>query len=441
MTRLSLRLRSALLALLALAIFIPVTVLTLDKAYTESLTQAKHNELKLMNLALVSAFELDGDVPYMPELLYEEQLNLPDSGYIGIIVFRNKVVWKSASALHNEVIATLPAPATGDEEFITEDGGALSNTGSYFSYAFTAEFAAADSFEPVHFYIMNSRQEFNLERDAFTGTLWKWLLLLAAGLLVLIIAGITFVLNPVRELINEIRLTASGRQGALTRHYPKEFTPLKNSINRLLEAEAQQRSRYKNSLGDLAHSLKTPLAVAMGTNNLPDDAHDSLTQINNIIQRQLKRAAAAKAGWQASVTVAPLAQKLLNAMEKVHRDRSLNINMAGDTGCQFKGDETDLMEMMGNLLDNACKAASTTVLLTLEQEEGWSHIRIEDDGPGIPPDQKDALLERGERLDTYAEGQGIGMAVVADLVAIYEGRLDIADSTLGGAAVTLSFPV
>ena len=145
MTRLSLRLRSALLALLALAIFIPVTVLTLDKAYTESLTQAKHNELKLMNLALVSAFELDGDVPYMPELLYEEQLNLPDSGYIGIIVFRNKVVWKSASALHNEVIATLPAPATGDEEFITEDRGALSNTGSYFSYAFTAEFAAAEA--------------------------------------------------------------------------------------------------------------------------------------------------------------------------------------------------------------------------------------------------------------------------------------------------------
>ena len=441
MTNLSLRLRSILLALLALVVFIPVAVLTLDKAYTESLTQAKHNELKLMNLALVSAFELDGATPYMPEVLYEEQLNLPDSGYIGLIIFRDKVVWKSASALNNEVLSPPASPDVGDERFIPEDSGALSNIDSYFTYAFTAEFASDSGFEAVHFYIFNNREEFNIEREAYLDTLWQWLLLLSAGLLVLLIVGINVVLAPVRGLIREIRLTASGHQPALDNTYPKEFTPLKNSINRLLEAEAQQRSRYKNSLGDLAHSLKTPLAAAMGTPELPEEAYESLTQIDHIIQRQLKRAAAAKTGWQASVDIAPVVDKLLSAMHKVHRDAGLKLSRTGEQACQFEGDGTDLMEMLGNVIDNACKAASSCVQVSLAQEPGWSHITIEDDGPGIPDNQKDALLERGERLDTYTEGQGIGMAVVADLVAIYEGRLDISDSELGGAAIRLSFPV
>lgn len=441
MTNLSLRLRSILLAVLALMVFVPFAVLTLDKAYTVSLTQAKHNELKLMNLALVSAFELDGNTPYMPEVLYEDQLNLPDSGYVGLIIFRDKVVWKSASALNNDVIAQPTTPAVGAERFVPEDTGALANIDSYFSYAFTAEFAAETGFEPVHFYIFNDRSEFNLERDTYLDTLWQWLLLLSTGLLVLLIVGINVVLAPVRELIREISLTASGHQPALSNTYPKEFTPLKNSINRLLEAEAQQRSRYKNSLGDLAHSLKTPLAAAVGTPGLPEDAHDSLSQINRIIQRQLKRAAAAKTGWQASVDVAPATDKLLRAMAKVYRDANLTLKREGKTDCRFEGDSTDLMEMLGNLIDNACKAASTTVIVTLDQEQGWSHILVEDDGPGIPDDQKDVLLARGERLDTYTEGQGIGMAVVADLVAIYEGRLDIGDSRLGGAAIKLSFPL
>ncbi|MEG3767362.1 ATP-binding protein [Alteromonas sp. 14N.309.X.WAT.G.H12] len=441
MINLSLRLRSTLLALIALTIFIPVTVFTLDKAFIESLTQAKHNELKLMNLALVSAFELNGDIPYMPELLYEEQLNLPDSGYIGLIVFRNKIVWKSASSLHNDLIASPPPPAVGDENFITDDSGAIDNIDHYFTYAFTAEFAAERNFEPVHFYILNDRQEFENERTAFVNNLWRWMLLLSAALMVLLIVGINVVLSPVRGLIKEISLTASGQQRHLTRHYPQEFTALKHSINRLLDSEEEQRSRYKNSLDDLAHSLKTPLAVAMGTDGLPAETQEALGQIHNIIQRQLKRAAASKSGWQATIDAVPLTEKLLNAMSKVHQDKQLKLFRTGSPTCKFKGDETDLMEMLGNILDNACKAANSQVRITLQQAEKWSYIVIDDDGPGIPNHLKSQLLARGARLDTYVEGQGIGMAVVADLIAIYEGRLEIKDSELGGAQISLSFPL
>lgn len=440
MKGLSLRLRNILVAVIALGLFIPATVFTLDKAYTSSLTQAKLDEMKLMSLALVSAFELDGDIPYMPELLYEEQLNLPDSGYVGMIAFRGKVVWQSASALNFTITTPPPAPEVGKERFTEDYRAKFDDDNRYFAYAFTAEFASATDFEPVRFYIFNDKQEFNAERSAFVDTVWQWMLLLSVGLLVLIVLGISLVLAPVRKLIDEIHLTARGEQKQLSANYPKEFDGLKQSINHLLQAEAEQRARYKNSHGDLAHSLKTPLAVANGASPLPEEAKDALGQIDQLIQRQLKRASAGKSGWQSAVPVTPVVKKLFAAMKKVHHDKHLTYTLEADESAKFAGDNTDLMELFGNLIDNASKAARTGVWVTVSVEGQWLTILIDDDGPGIPQEQKERLLLRGERLDTYTEGQGIGMAVVTDLVAIYEGQLSIQDAPQGGARIQVRFP-
>ncbi len=440
MKGLSLRLRSLLVAVIALGLFIPATVLTLERAYTTSLTQAKLNELKLMSLALVSAFELDGDIPYMPELLYEEQLNLPDSGYVGMIAFRDKVVWQSASALNFTITSPPPAPPVGEVQFTDDYRASFDDAQQYFAYTFSAEFAASSDFEPVRFYIFNDKQEFNAEREAFVDTVWQWMLLLSLGLLVLIVVGINVVLAPVRKLISEIHLTARGEQRQLAASYPSEFDSLKRSINHLLQAEAEQRARYKNSLGDLAHSLKTPLAVALGARPLPAEAEEALGQMNQLIQRQLKRASAGKSGWQTPIAIPPLVNKLFNAMQKVHRDKQLSYHLQADNDVMFAGDQTDLMEVLGNLIDNASKAARAGVWVTLKREGHWLTLLIDDDGPGIPPAQKQRLLLRGERLDAYQEGQGIGMAVVADLVAIYEGQLSIQDAPQGGARIQIRFP-
>ncbi|MCU7555287.1 ATP-binding protein [Alteromonas sp. ASW11-19] len=440
MKGLSLRLRSLLVAIIALGLFIPATVLTLERAYTTSLTQAKLNELKLMSLALVSAFELDGDIPYMPELLYEEQLNLPDSGYVGMIAFRDKVVWQSASALNFTITSPPPAPPVGEVQFTDDYRASFDDAQQYFAYTFSAEFAASNDFEPVRFYIFNDKQEFNAERDAFVDTVWQWMLLLSLGLLVLIVVGINVVLAPVRKLISEIHLTARGEQRQLAASYPSEFDSLKRSINHLLQAEAEQRARYKNSLGDLAHSLKTPLAVALGARPLPGEAEEALGQINQLIQRQLKRASAGKSGWQTPIAIAPLVNKLFNAMKKVHRDKQLSFRLNADNNATFAGDHTDLMEVLGNLIDNASKAARSGVWVTVKREGHWLTLLVDDDGPGIPPAQKERLLLRGERLDAYQDGQGIGMAVVSDLVAIYEGQLSIQDAPQGGARIQLRFP-
>lgn len=441
MKGLSLRLRSLIMALIALGLFIPVTVLTLDKAYTTSLTQAKFSELKLMSLALISAFELDGDIPYMPELLYEEQLNLPDSGYVGLIQFRDKTVWQSASALHYTIANPPPAPKVGEDTFLQHFAAGFDDKHEYFAYAFTAEFASTNDFEPVHFYILNDKQEFNTEREAFLTTVWRWMLLLSLGLVLLLVFGVNVVLAPVRVLIEEIQRTSKGEQKQLAHPYPPEFSGLKQSINQLLQSEAEQRSRYKNSLGDLAHSLKTPLAVANGTQALPDEAREALTQINQLVERQLKRASAGKSGWQAAVPIKPVVEKLVSALSKVYRDKDLSFSITDPNHIQFHGDNTDLMEMLGNLMDNACKAANSEVQVSLFKHGNWIGFHIDDDGPGIPEAKTQQMLQRGERLDTYTEGQGIGMAVVSDLVAIYEGKLAIEKAELGGARITLTFPL
>jgi two-component system sensor histidine kinase PhoQ len=440
MRQLSLRVRSILLAVVLLALFAPFTIFILDGAYTKSLTQAKMSELRLMNLGLLSAFELDGDVPYMPEVLYEEQLNLPGSGYIGVIVFRDTVIWQSASALEY----TLKAPSlrvdVGNELFLDNFETTIGNTNDFFVYAFTAEFASSNQFEPVHFYILNDKEQFSAERTTFVNTAWQWIATLCVILLIFIIVGISLVLAPVRKLINEIAHAASGNKKQLEARYPVEFDSLKRAINNLLTSEAEQRSRYKNSLGDLAHSLKTPLAAAMGTNALPFEAIESLTQIDNIIQRQLKRASAGKSGWQASIAVWPLLLKLADAMDKVYGHKHLKISLDGNDEAVFKGDQTDLMELCGNILDNACKAANSIVNVTVVENKEWLTVTIEDDGPGIPESERSTLLARGTRLDAYAEGQGIGMAIVSDLIAIYEGKLHIEKSPLGGASIQIKLP-
>ena len=440
MRQLSLRVRSILLAVVLLALFAPFTIFILDGAYTKSLTQAKMSELRLMNLGLLSAFELDGDVPYMPEVLYEEQLNLPGSGYIGVIVFRDTVIWQSASALEY----TLKAPSlrvdVGNELFLDNFETTIGNTNDFFVYAFTAEFASSNQFEPVHFYILNDKEQFSAERTTFVNTAWQWIATLCVILLIFIIVGISLVLAPVRKLISEIAHAASGNKKQLEARYPVEFDSLKRAINNLLTSEAEQRSRYKNSLGDLAHSLKTPLAAAMGTNALPFEAIESLTQIDNIIQRQLKRASAGKSGWQAPIAVWPLLLKLADAMDKVYGHKHLTISLDGNDEAVFKGDQTDLMELCGNVLDNACKAANSIVNVTVVENKEWLTVTIEDDGPGIPESERSTLLARGTRLDAYAEGQGIGMAIVSDLIAIYEGKLHIEKSPLGGASIQIKLP-
>jgi two-component system sensor histidine kinase PhoQ len=438
---LSLRLRSFAAALLALLIFIPLTAVTLERAFNSSLSQSMLQQLRVQSLALISEFELDstGSQAQMPEQLYNDQFNIPGSGLYAFIQSHDGVLWQSLSTLNWQQQPKFVAPDIGAEVFIED----FSMKNNYFLYAYTAEFEISEGYQPVSFYILQDKQVFNTEKSKFANTLWNWLGLIALLLLILLLVSLNAALLPISRLNKQIRQAESGQLKRIDQRYPPELEKLKNSINNLLDTEKLQRSRYKNSLSDLAHSLKTPLAVLAGTAGLPEQAKEPISQINLQIQRQLKRAVAGTTStFEQAVAIEPVVDKLFNAMHKVYADKNLTLtHVIQQRELGFNGDITDLMEILGNVIDNACKAAIKQVTVTALANVNELLIHIEDDGPGIPKDKREQLLERGTRLDSYKEGQGIGMAVVADLVSAYQGQLEIKQSDFGGAKLTLIFPI
>jgi two-component system sensor histidine kinase PhoQ len=427
--------------LLALLIFIPLTAVTLEQAFNGSLSQSMLQQLRVQSLSLISEFELDntGSQAVMPEQLYNDQFNMPGSGLYAFIQSEKDVLWQSLSTLNWQQQPALEAPDIGAEAFV-EDFLMQNN---YFLYAFTAEFESSLGYQPVTFYILQDKQVFNTEKSKFANTLWNGLGLIALLLLILLLIGLNAALLPISRLNQQIRQAESGQLKRIDQRYPPELEKLKSSINNLLDTEQQQRSRYKNSLNDLAHSLKTPLAVLSGTEGLPELAKEPINQINLQIQRQLKRAVAGTSStFEQAVPIKPVVDKLFNAMDKVYADKHLTLTHdIQHQALSFNGDITDLMEILGNVLDNACKAAAKQVTLSVLTSLNKLQIHIEDDGPGIPKNKRKQLLERGTRLDSYKEGQGIGMAVVADLVSAYQGKLEIKKSDLGGAKLIFIFPI
>jgi len=439
LNKLSLRFRSFAAAILTLIIFIPLTAITLEKAFNNSLSQSMLQQLKVQSLTLISEFEFENKQASMPEQLINDQFNLPDSGLYAFILTEKKMVWKSLSSLNWQQLPKLTPPDIGTEAFIEEFG----TTKEYFLYAYTAEFENANTYQAVSFFILQDKAIFNTEKDKFANILFEWLGLIAALLLVLLLVSLNAALLPISRLNQQIKKAERGQLKRVDQQYPPELEKLKSSINHLLDSEELQRSRYKNSLSDLAHSLKTPLAVLSGCAELPPEAREPIQQIDLLIKRQLKRAVIGSfAGWEQAVEIRPSVVKLVNAMTKVYADKHLKLNFEDvDASTRFQGDITDLMELLGNLLDNACKAAQKHITIQSSVNTNWLNISIGDDGPGIPDNKRQVLLERGIRLDSYTEGQGIGMAVVADLVSAYQGQLEIGTSASGGALITLRFPV
>jgi two-component system sensor histidine kinase PhoQ len=173
---------------------------------------------------------------------------------------------------------------------------------------------------------------------------------------------------------------------------------------------------------------------------MPEATKQPLQQIQHSIARQLKRSVGADSAWLSVQPLREITSQLIGAMNKVYVDKSLAITLVCEHDVAFKCDKTDVMELLGNILDNACKAAHSQIKVSLKQTNDVI-ILVEDDGPGISDKNKESLLTRGIRLDTYAEGQGIGMAVVSDLVDAYGGSLDIGKSNLGGAKIQIAFPI
>jgi two-component system sensor histidine kinase PhoQ len=396
----------------------PALVWSIGNAHYNSLLKAKQTELELMGFVLISAFELRESVITMPFAVLDERLNIPESGYQGYIKLNDTLIWQSASvtdAINPEI---LPRTRTNEASFFTFENAQT----TYFLYAFTAEFQNYNRFEAVHFYIANHSRDLDAEHMVFTRTLWQSALVITAIIGMVLVLGLLSVIMPLRTLIHQLRRTRAGKQQRLAGEYPTELNAVKHTINTVLEEEQQQRQRYQNALQDLAHSLKTPLTVIKGDPELPPGLLSQVDQIDAIITRQLSRTRLSQHAGHQQLALAPSVDKVCQSMGKIYRDKDLQLSTKS-SDISYPIDQADWYEILGNIVDNACKAATSKVTVNLYVEGPWVVLACADDGPGIPEAQQQLILERGVRLDSYTEGTGIGLATVNDLVDLYGGKI------------------
>jgi two-component system sensor histidine kinase PhoQ len=262
-------------------------------------------------------------------------------------------------------------------------------------------------------------------------------------------------LRPLRQIETEIGEIEEGKRAELSEQFPSELAGVARNMNMLIETERARSDRYRLTLDNLAHSLKTPLAALRsllsdrGNGGYVERSNEQIDRMDEIVRYQLRKPAASSTTTlaRAPVQVSHEIRRLVAGLQKVYRDKNPNITVAIDSSAQFRGDAGDFLELAGNLLDNSCKWCDADVAITIRAPshtaagDGGMVLIVSDDGPGIPADAAQALLERGTRLDESTPGHGIGLAIVRDIASAYSAELSIARSAaLGGAEITVTFP-
>lgn len=438
----SLSRRVTLASALVLTVFIGLTALALEQAFEQSARSAMRERLFAQLYLVMAAAEIsDSGMLMMPGHLAEARLELPGSGlYARISKPSGEVRWHSPSALGLELP---PYPAdSGEREYFSRLN---LNGADYFLAALGVEWETVGGSVPLNFSVMEDSSSFAQQMSRYRRTLWGWLGAMALLSLLALPGALAWGLRPLRTVAAEVRAIESGAQQRLERNYPKELQRLTDNINTLLRHERAQQERYKNALGDLAHSLKTPLAVlhglAEGQGDHSPALREQIARMDNIVQYQLQRAATAgRRALTPPLALGPTLERLLASLRKVYRGKGVRVELALQPGAVFHGDEGDLMELLGNLLDNAFKWSAGTVRISAQGGRDGLWLTVEDDGPGIDEACATAVLQRGVRLDEATPGHGIGLPIVREIVAAYGGELVIDRASLGGAVIQIHLP-
>jgi len=272
-----------------------------------------------------------------------------------------------------------------------------------------------------------------------------FLLFIITTVLVLIsqLVSSYLVITPIRQFEQEINKIESGDQQLINKKYPDELSSVKSAVNALINAEKGQKQRYRDALDDLAHSLKTPLSVLQ---NAAERSHDTtiktqVERMDDIIAYQLRRAVVNDHGVIIKRhAVRPVLYRLKESLLKVYRDKSFEFVINVDEFAKCRMEEDDLMEVFGNLINNACRFCENIVEITATQNGDTLIIDIDDDGMGFPDQNPSELLQRGIRADSQSEGQGIGLAVSTEIVEAIGGKIELLISPHVGARVRLHLP-
>lgn len=274
------------------------------------------------------------------------------------------------------------------------------------------------------------------------------LVILGFGLIAAMVLQVQIGLRPLARIGRALAAIRAGQADHLEDAFPSEIQPLADEINTLLGHQAAVINRARTHAGDLAHALKTPLAVlsneaADNLDGLAPLVRHQVVEMRRQVDRHLSRARTAGAAGVlgAHCTIQPVLAELSRVLTRLYLDRGVEIVVDVAEGLAFAGEREDLQEMLGNLLDNACQWALGTVRVRADIQGSEVLLSIDDDGPGLPPERQAAVLARGTRLDESKPGSGLGLAIVADMAALYQGELSLWDSDLGGLSARLKLPL
>jgi len=289
--------------------------------------------------------------------------------------------------------------------------------------------------------------------DRFRNSLTITFGLLGLSLAITTLLKIRIGLAPLKKMRAALGAIRQGEADRITGTYPRDIAPLTGEVNLLIETNREILERARTQVGNLAHALKTPLSIIVnevGSSDAPDDLALKIREQAAVMRDQVNyhldraRAAALAGTLGTSTEIEPALAGLVRTFGKIYRDKDIAYEVHVPSGLRFRGERQDFEEMVGNLVDNASKWALGRVAIRAEviARDGYPHlvVAIEDDGPGLPPEARQAVLGRGRRLDESKPGSGLGLSIVADLAALYRGRFGLEQAALCGLRAVLEVP-
>ncbi len=439
----SLRLRFAFAAFLWVAIATVVAGFVISGLYRSHLTEQFHDDLEghLVELMRLTAIGDDGS-PKLDRPLSDPRFQEEDSGFY----------WQVA----REGYPTLTSAALGDLRLdgrfatsrLEQAGWVQGPRGEVMECGMEVPSTAGGP--PLRFSIATERRVLETVISGFNRDLTLSLAVFAALMLIGATLQIQYGLRPAGTIADCIDSLRQGRTARLPTDVPSEFGAIVTRLNALLDAQAALVSRARVEAGNLAHGLRTPLALIgdeaeqIGGRGDTEAAQFILAQIRKIrrqVDYHMKRASAAGTRVTGYVARIPaLVRQIVSAMERLHAERRLSFTVVIADGAVVNCDEGDLAEILSNLIDNACKWARTRVSISARQEAGVVIVEVLDDGPGIAADLRAQVFDVGARLDESKAGSGLGLAISRDLARLYGGELELNDGPADGLRARLTLP-
>lgn len=445
--RTALKTRVLLTSSLALILALSIMGAVMHQAFKEKTLQLVEERLEGYLYALIAYIEYDENQLVMPDNYPTPRMEQPASGIYGQILIRD-FLWQTPSVLGQDV-PTIEPLETSQRVFNSREE--LDGV-PYFYLSQGVAIETDDEVIAATIAVSENAGDFYDELAAFRDSLLRWIVVISGGLLVVQWIIMYWATRPLKRLMYDLNRLEQGADAIFSEDYPLELRGLTASLNRLIENERNSLTRQRRTLGDLAHSLKTPLAIIHSEleNRSVDKTiiQQQVTQMDEIVAYQLKRAAVAgHRTFVRGVPVIDVVNKIIDSLQKVHRRKNVQVKTAVAPGAEFFGEQGDLMELLGNLLENAFKWCDQQIHITIKtliktgRQRTGLIIEIGDDGPGIAEQKRASLLQRGVRGDEKVTGHGIGLSIVTDIVDSYQGELKIdRDSDLQGAHFKVILP-